>query len=447
MEPTDILSLIRPLILAVAPDGLITHAVGGFGGFIGHRTEDLVGHNVFEFVDSDDTELLATYFLEGSLVADQSNEAESMPLPFRIRVLGVDGGVHPVDVMASRRSPDEAGEPWVVTLVPLRLQTALTRSLDAEMSGKSRAEVKQLLADELTVDDDLYCSRMFFVDLLGAGGVSVTPSRVDDHEIASAIRDAVIQDGWQPWADVDNAATIPLQADALPPSVAELAELRHWRRISATAVRLDGDLVAAYLFFGRAPAGFPVDIVLHNVAVRLERLVATTALIMTRWRERDRLMLAATSDPLTGLVNRTEWLANRARRPADYGSAVMYIDIDDFKAINDRYGHQVGDQVLVEVANRVVGACRPIDTVSRFGGDEFVVLLEDVDAAASEAVAQRILAAMSEPLDIPNGPSRVSVSVGLAADGPGGDVLGGADRAMLRAKRRGRARLEIDDSP
>lgn len=152
----------------------------------------------------------------------------------------------------------------------------------------------------------------------------------------------------------------------------------------------------------------------------------------------------ALHDPLTGLPNRTlllDRLAHamgllaRSRRPV----TVLYLDLDDFKAVNDRFGHAVGDRVLVAVAERLAELMRPSDTVARLGGDEFVVLCEDLDGGEAElaALTERIrdgVAGISSPWH----DAMVSVSIGVAIAHAGTDpehILNQADLAMYAAKR------------
>jgi diguanylate cyclase (GGDEF)-like protein/PAS domain S-box-containing protein len=164
---------------------------------------------------------------------------------------------------------------------------------------------------------------------------------------------------------------------------------------------------------------------------------------------------AALHDPLTGLPNR-QLLADRLEqallRSARTGSpvAVLFIDGDRFKQINDSRGHAAGDQVLVGLAERILATVRAGDTVARFAGDEFIVLCEAPDVVDSAAgLAERIGTVLSEPFPIEGGDMFLTASIGIAV-GLGGvatvdGLIRDADAAMYRAKQNGRARIEFFD--
>jgi diguanylate cyclase (GGDEF)-like protein/PAS domain S-box-containing protein len=167
---------------------------------------------------------------------------------------------------------------------------------------------------------------------------------------------------------------------------------------------------------------------------------------------RERLAYAAIHDPLTSLPNRELFMDRLevALRRADRGEhrvAVIFLDLDRFKLINDSLGHDVGDQVLSAVADRLSSVMRASDTLARFGGDEFTVLCDDVSHEEdSLEVGQRLMMAMAQPLALPSGEVFVSLSVGIALSGDsesGATVLRNADIAMYRAKDRGPSRIEI----
>jgi diguanylate cyclase (GGDEF)-like protein/PAS domain S-box-containing protein len=164
---------------------------------------------------------------------------------------------------------------------------------------------------------------------------------------------------------------------------------------------------------------------------------------------------AAIHDPLTDLPNRVlfsdrlELALARSLRGSRH-VAVLFLDLDHFKLINDSMGHDGGDQLLRAVAQRIRHSVRPGDTVARFGGDEFTILFEDVtDAASARDAAERTLTALSRPFDLDEGEVFVSASVGIALSVTGRDtpaiLLRNADAAMYRAKERGRGGIELYD--
>jgi diguanylate cyclase (GGDEF)-like protein/PAS domain S-box-containing protein len=161
-------------------------------------------------------------------------------------------------------------------------------------------------------------------------------------------------------------------------------------------------------------------------------------------------------DPLTGLANRAlaldriERMLHHAKRHEGYLFAVLFLDLDRFKNVNDALGHDVGDQLLVQVARRLETCVRIEDSVARLGGDEFVLILDGVlDVSDATRVAERVRAELGEPFGIDGRVIETSASVGIALSFTGYDnaraVLRDADAAMYRAKTGGRARVEIYD--
>lgn len=168
----------------------------------------------------------------------------------------------------------------------------------------------------------------------------------------------------------------------------------------------------------------------------------------------DRLRFIAAHDSLTGLRNRAYFverlrarLASARERPGEPSFAVMFLDIDRFKAINDTLGHMFGDDLLVALARRIVGCVRAQDIVSRLGGDEFTILVESVvDRASVASLADRIARAIAAPCRLGMSDVIVSASIGIVFDNgayeAAEDMLRDADIAMFHAKARGRNRHE-----
>jgi diguanylate cyclase (GGDEF)-like protein/PAS domain S-box-containing protein len=165
-------------------------------------------------------------------------------------------------------------------------------------------------------------------------------------------------------------------------------------------------------------------------------------------REEQRIRHLAFHDVLTGLPNRTLFMdrleqALRLSRRIGDRVAVIFVDLDRFKPVNDQYGHEAGDRLLVQVAARLQSCLRQSDTSARLGGDEFIALLQGIrDSGDAEAVAQKIRAALREPFDLGNGVVvQISASLGVALDVEelidAGGLRAQADRAMYRSKEQG----------
>jgi diguanylate cyclase (GGDEF)-like protein/PAS domain S-box-containing protein len=202
-------------------------------------------------------------------------------------------------------------------------------------------------------------------------------------------------------------------------------------------------------------------VVSRGVAVRdadgrATRMAGSITDLTGRKVAEERLVHDALHDVLTGLPNRSLF-ANllkrsiaRLRRHTEHQFAVLFLDLDRFKVINDSLGHLVGDEFLVEVSRRLVACVRPEDTVARLGGDEFTVLVEDVDGPSDAVrVAERIQAELTNVIRISGHETFTSASIGIALgdaryESPD-EVLRDADIAMYRAKSRGRARHEVFD--
>jgi diguanylate cyclase (GGDEF)-like protein/PAS domain S-box-containing protein len=164
----------------------------------------------------------------------------------------------------------------------------------------------------------------------------------------------------------------------------------------------------------------------------------------------DALQFQALHDVLTGLPNRalfTDRLEQALARQAHSRSiAVLFVDLDEFKVINDAMGHDVGDRVLTEIARRLVDTARRDDTVARFGGDEFIIMSEVRSPADAGHIARRMLARISAPIQLPELTLSVTASVGVTIAGPSSttvELVRNADTAMHRAKKNGRERVEI----
>lgn len=182
----------------------------------------------------------------------------------------------------------------------------------------------------------------------------------------------------------------------------------------------------------------------HEVST--ERLEHAVCLAIARQDAQARLAWTAAHDAITGLPNRpsaiehlARALGRASRRPAIV--AVLFCDLDGFKAVNDRFGHAAGDAVLSTVAHRLISAVRPGDVVARWAGDEFVISADAIESGDQAlTMAQRIRKAVAAPMAAVDNAADLTVSVGIVLSSSGEDphaLVDHADQAMLRAKRAG----------
>ena len=185
----------------------------------------------------------------------------------------------------------------------------------------------------------------------------------------------------------------------------------------------------------------------NHAAVALENGRLEQSLQQLRVLE-SRLTFQATHDPLTDLANRTLFRTHLTNALEDHGGlqgAVLFVDLDDFKTVNDSFGHASGDALLIEVGIRLKNCVRPSDTVARLGGDEFAVLLADVtQSVQANAAARRILDALEEPVSLRDRCIQIRASVGIAMIDTTTDpsvLMRNADTAMYTAKAQGKGRF------
>jgi two-component system cell cycle response regulator len=230
-----------------------------------------------------------------------------------------------------------------------------------------------------------------------------------------------------------------------------------FRSVVALPFRLDGEYAGVIFLrtlrdepaLGRADVEFADTVVRAAVAA-----IRRAQLIETAHADRARLEMLAHTDPLTQTHNRRalmERLTEEMERARRYGLylSVLMVDLDHFKAINDSYGHVVGDEVLRGVSATLQREARAVDVVARFGGEEFVVVLPETAAEGAMSLAERIRARIASTPPVPGGEYgwlRVTVSIGVATvPAPGvstpEELIGVADEALYRAKAEGRNRV------
>ncbi|MCU1497236.1 MAG: hypothetical protein JWM47_1189 [Acidimicrobiales bacterium] len=304
---------------------------------------------------------------------------------------------------------------WHDTSTPGTRTTILVRDADGGYRNRARSES---LPDALVVD--------------------LTPDEVDD-------------DG-TPWgqAAYRGAATMVTDLAELPADLAAVARDGGYQAVWVVPVVSRGqDRPAGLVVSWRVRPG-PM---LATHRRQLENTIQIMRLAIEWSAVQDDLVVAATTDPLTGLANRSQ-LEARLDDDRSALAAVLYVDLDDFKVVNDQHGHDVGDRILQEAARRMGRAVRAEDLLVRLGGDEFAVWCSDLqDPSTAEMVAERLIATMAVPIEMDGHSHRIGCSVGVAmlaqTDPLVSDlahVLTAADRALYRAKRTGKGRWVTADT-
>jgi two-component system cell cycle response regulator len=287
----------------------------------------------------------------------------------------------------------------------------------------------------LIADDD-GVTRAMVTAWLRHAGVEVVAARDGDEALVVATEqrpDLLLVDVTMPGRDGYDVCRAIQEASSTPPPVIFLTA--H----TTTTARVEGLDAGA------------VDYIVKPFE-QAELLARVRAALRTK-AVRDGYVEQATRDGLTGLLNRREidihadaavTLAERHGRPL----SLLMVDIDHFKRINDRFGHSAGDAVLREAAHRILTACRASDVVGRYGGEEFLLLLPETSAAEGVTTGDKLRRVLSErPVEVGELSIPVTASVGVASWGRGtsaATLYGAADRALYRAKERGRNRTELD---
>lgn len=398
-------------IAFVAPDGRFVEVNDALCAYLGRDEATLLASNVADVTHPDDRE------------ADEAGVAAlfagDVPmLRRRKRFVRADGAVVWGDVSSAVvRDRDGAPVHRVAQVVDV---TAEVRAREELAASEARFRLIAENAQEVVVTFD------------GAGVITwATPS------VAAML-------GWQPGKLVGLPGVDFLHPDSVPAEADVMAGLGEPAEHEVRLRRRDG----TYRWV-------VVRTVVHRDPATGETMgVAAARDAQAEVEARDALAYRASHDALTGLTNRQSLVERMAvlLDPAAATAsdvAVLFCDLDNLKAVNDRLGHDAGDRLLREVATRIRAEVRPQDIAARFGGDEFVVVLEGVHAA-SVAVerAERIRAGVAEPVDLDGVAVVTTMSVGVARAMPGDDpesVIREADAALYRAKHGGRDRVCLAD--
>ncbi len=408
--------------IVIGRDGTIRYAGGSVDHLLGWTAAEVVGHNMADYLRADQIGLA----LDAIAEIDQTDRAGAgVPMVFAVtrrdgRTIWLEVGAMPL--------LDVPGVDGIV----LRFQAW-------DPQHHFDAFVAALLADEplATVLEAL--SRSIAVSLEARG--AAVHHGFDGATFAAADGDGVpaaaLTAGGGPWCEaVQGSGALSVDVTSLAPDVAAAASAAGLHTCWALPVSTGEGMAPAALSVWRSESGGPL--IGHRHV--LERSTRYAALALVRTAEHQRLRYLAGHDALTGVANRAQFRDRLAHALAigESALAVAFCDLDQFKPVNDTYGHRAGDAVLVQVADRLRASLRTGDELARVGGDEFTVLLRNVpDRAAAQHVGDRLLAALADPVDVSSARIPIGLSVGIALAQPGStaeELLGRADVALYQAK-------------
>ena len=395
------------IVLIVGPDGVVSYGSPSVGNALGYRPQEIIGTVVSLYIHPDDADEAMGDFggtLDGPGVGTK---------PVRLRVRHKDGTWHHFEAVGTNMLDDPGVRGVVVNAW--------------DVTGR------KLVEDELKLRDRAIAA--------SSNGIIITdPNRPDNPIIYVNQRFEQIT-GYTAAEAVGKNCRFLAEGYREQPGVDELRlaiqEGREWSGPLRNRKK-DGTPFWNELYI--APVRDDDGRVVNFIGVQKD--------VTERKELEEKLAHQAFHDPLTDLPNRSLFLdrvghaLKRAKRRGDE-VAVLFMDLDNFKVINDSLGHEVGDELLVAVAGRLSACLRPADTAARLGGDEFVVLLEDVeDPEEATRVAVRIENALRAPFYAGGHDLFVTTSVGVALGGGGeesaSDLLRNADLAMYRAKDAGK---------
>ncbi|HEY8544969.1 MAG TPA: diguanylate cyclase [Acidimicrobiales bacterium] len=404
---------IYPMVM-LDEGGTIHWASSSMERFFGYSPGDLVGTHFADVVMPDSLEAAIEAFAS---VHDAYEVDPWGGVGVQLELRHREG--HPVTCELAALTTRRTGLPWYVVLVRLAgYERALDRAVEAMAAGASLGGVLSLIASAV---ENMFPRTAIAVCDRWNG---------DRFEVAAgpAVGLLVTQPG-APWGRALASGTTVAVADrdGLPGPLAALARAEGYRSCWVEPVSLvDGDRAVAAIVVWRRHPGEPTRFNRHTL-----RKAGQLLRLTLQWdRSHRTLQFAATHDPLTGLANRQAFRDRLTAvvKAGEGQAAVLYLDLDRFKPVNDQLGHQTGDKALAVVAERLVGALRPGDLVARLGGDEFAVLCERLTSPDDIVrVAERLLAVVRQPIE---GLGRLT-GPGVAGPAAGGDAAGGGDEILL----------------
>jgi diguanylate cyclase (GGDEF)-like protein/PAS domain S-box-containing protein len=424
-------------------DGTLVHASPSWKPILGYDPNELVGIDLTTLAHPDDAPLLrAILEIFRSAPRPGSVGDEGTDLAWDVRIRHHDGGYRTIETLANNLldDPEVGGLLFVGRDITERrmLDDALT-SLTGDASGT--AAIHQLLgfldariqdtesalwiADpEPTwitrgVPDELQVTAPLWQDTVETGAITLIPELLDDERLPPDLVAAATTAGYR------SCWVFPMPSD----TYASMVNDRPADEVRPTACLVVWSRRHLEPFVTNWFTLFLVNPYLHLALLRRSNDLQIRSELRT--------------DPVTGVLSRVGLQHElQSGHEGEVAYAVLVADLDGFKGINDRHGHEVGDAVLAEVAHRMTEVVRDVDVVGRLGGDEFLICLAGASLQDAVGVARRLCGALAEPVEVGEVAVPATVSVGVAradAESPLREVVARADQAMYDAKRAGKA--------
>ncbi len=425
-------------------EGVVRYANRAALDLLGYTADQTIGRHMSDFVDEPEHQLAAAAMAEMAVPAEDD-------IPLVMTLLGADGRQIHVEVGGRSYLDDPEVGAIVLRLRGYESQRCLENFFsDIVASAPLEENLTSLVQSVRHVLRGAEVAIAHHWDGSGFGSAVTTslPSL-----LTGAIRLEGADQAVTPWARAITTGRVQVLADlsTLPRPLRHAAEQRGLASCWALPITVPyDDAPLAALVVWRPVASPPMQAHL----AWMDRVGQAASLAFERDHTEQVLVRAATIDSLTGIANRAHFFSQLedAMRSGPSGLAVLYLDLDGFKPVNDTHGHRLGDRLLTAVARALQMNVRPGDLVARLGGDEFAVLCPGVVAEAeATSIANRLIKVVAAPLAVDGVTVRVGLSVGIAFARRHGltydSLLDAADRALYRAKRRGKGRWQVAADP
>ena len=423
-------------VLVVSGEGTIVYGNRAIEQMGGWDLPSAVGNSIIDYIHPDDVEGLANAFFELAASSDSDDFGVAPWASINTRLIATNGQVIPVVVTGAGGLDDPEVSGIIYDIRPAHEQDILRRGLTGLAQGEPIDSILQLITDMIALPPlDLDAA---VLEPRGDGSYRVIGATSDAFE--SILAEASDPQPWNAAAPTPQRTIVSQYPGGVGEDLFAAGYREFWHVSPEPRHDLSSYRIVAAGEVLQQPAAGQID--------RLARANELASVVLLRARADALLEHSATHDRLTKLPNRegfhrraTEILAETSSATA----AMLFIDLDGFKEVNDAHGHAAGDKVLSTVAERLVSVTRSVDLVARLGGDEFVILVGDssdrpANVARVHVIADRTLQELRREIDIGDANVTVAASIGAAiAPTPTTleALLAEADQAMYEAKRNG----------